>query len=167
MDERGGLVLDAGSPVRSLKPNDSQPNSTTSSNNTAGGVYSSSSDPVHVPSPDSRPGSNVGAIKREVGVRVRRQSIEKPVKLFNSHLGHDGPSREKVKSDISRGAQLSQTPFSESAKPNTAATRPFVSAQYNSSRQHQPVGHHKGIPFRLLIIYYCNGYVFPWNFILI
>lgn len=37
------------------------------------GVYSSSSDPVHVPSPDSRPDANIGAIKREVGaVGVRR-----------------------------------------------------------------------------------------------
>lgn len=151
------MVPNAGSPMQSMKPNDSQPNSTTSSNNSIGGVYSSSSDPVHVPSPDSRPAANIGAIKREVGaVGVRRQSTENSFNLSSaqsnsfskSHLRHDSPSRESFRSstDMSKSDQPNQTPVSEPAMPSISVSKPFMNNQY-SSRQHQPVGHQKGILF--------------------
>uniref|UniRef100_A0A5B7APQ9 GBF-interacting protein 1 N-terminal domain-containing protein n=1 Tax=Davidia involucrata TaxID=16924 RepID=A0A5B7APQ9_DAVIN len=79
--ERRAPVPNTVSRVHVVKPNDSQPHSATlASNNSVVGVYSSSSDPVHVPSLDSRSAATVGAIKREVGVvGVRRQSSENSV----------------------------------------------------------------------------------------
>lgn len=148
---------EASSRVQGIKPNDSQPHSSTSVSNSVVGLYSSSSDPVHVPSLDSRPAANVGAIKREVGVvGVRRQSSENPVKLSsaqtssftNSHSGRDRPSsRESFRSftgssKTDRPSQSQSQSQPESTILSIPASRSFVNNQH-SSRSHQLVGHQK------------------------
>lgn len=139
--------------MQTKNTNDSQL-STTSSNNSVAGVYSSSSDPVHVPSPDSRPAANIGAIKREVGaVGVRRLPTESSAKgsstqsnsFPNSHLGRDGPSRDSFRSSasMSKSSHATQTPVSESTPRSISVNRSLVSNQH-VNRQHQSAGHQKG-----------------------
>lgn len=131
------------------KANGPQPNSTNSSNSSVVGLYSSSSDPVHVPSPNSRPAANVGAIRREVGVvGSRRQSSENSAKssstqstsLSNTQSGRDGHSRESARPKTD---QMKQNTTSESAVPGPAVSRSFSNNAYGS-RSHQPMGHQKG-----------------------
>lgn len=137
--------------METKKTNDPRPNSATSPNNSVAGVYSSSSDPVHVPSPDSRPAANIGAIKREVGaVGARRLTNEGSGKASspqsnsssNSHLARDGRSS----ASISKSSQPTQTSVHVTALTNISVTRPFVNNQH-VNRQHQSVGHQKGINF--------------------
>lgn len=133
------------------KPNNSQSHAATvASSSSTIGVYSSSTDPVHVPSPDSRSSAAVGAIKREVGVvGVRRQSFDNskssvPRSSFASPiLGGEG-STESLRSfsTISKNDQLSQT--SESVMTSMSVSRSFLGSQYNSRPHQQPVGQ-KGI----------------------
>ncbi|CAH9128160.1 unnamed protein product [Cuscuta epithymum] len=129
----------------------SKPHSTTSSSNSILGVYSSSMDPVHVPSHGSRSAAHVGAIKRDVGVVGARRppmesSANKPSSssqggVFpNSHAGQQRPS--------SRGTPRSYGAFSKSDQ-NAASVssshpngRPFTSYQQNP-RPHQSVVHQK------------------------
>lgn len=144
----------ASSRLHAVKPNNSQPSpATLASSSSAVGVYSSSTDPVHVPSPDSRSSGPVGAIKREVGVvGVRRQSSENSVKqssvpsssFSNSILGKDGSSAESFRplNAISRTDQLSQATTTDSVMPSMPVNRPLLNNQY-SSRPHQLVGHQK------------------------
>ncbi|KAL8098858.1 uncharacterized protein LOC141683832 isoform X2 [Apium graveolens] len=126
---------------------------TTSSNNSVAGVYSSSSDPVHVPSPDSRPAANIGAIKREVGaVGVRRLPTEISAKgsstqsnsIPNSHLGSVGPSRDSFRSSasMSKSSHPTQTPVHESTPRSISVNRPLVGNQH-VNRQHQSASHQK------------------------
>ncbi|XP_050380260.1 uncharacterized protein LOC126797630 isoform X2 [Argentina anserina] len=134
--------------VQAGKPNNSQPHSASSTS--VIGVYSSSTDPVHVPSPDSRPSASVGAIKREVGVvGVRKQSSDNSKSAVlsssfsNSLLGKEG-STESFRSftGISKPDQLSQT--SESVMPSIPVNRSFISNQHNVRPHQQPMGHQKG-----------------------
>ncbi|GER28371.1 hypothetical protein STAS_04155 [Striga asiatica] len=134
------------------KANGSQPYSAGSSSSSVVGVYSSNSDPVHVPSPHSRPAANIGAIRREVGVvGPRRQSSDNSAKssasqsnrLPNKQSGRDGQSRESTRSfnDISKSEQANQNIAPVSAVP---VSKSFASNhQYGSSRPHQPTGHQK------------------------
>ncbi|CAA0821163.1 Kinase-related protein of unknown function (DUF1296 [Striga hermonthica] len=134
------------------KANGSQPYSTGSSSSSVVGVYSSNSDPVHVPSVHSRPAANIGAIRREVGVvGPRRQSSENSAKssasqstrLPNKQSGRDGQPRESTRSfnAISKSEQANQNMAPESAVP---VNKSFASNhQYGSSRPHQPMGHQK------------------------
>ncbi|XP_024022469.1 GBF-interacting protein 1-like isoform X1 [Morus notabilis] len=120
------------------------------SSSSAIGVYSSSTDPVHVPSPDSRSSGSVGAIKREVGVvGVRRQSSDNskssvPSSSFsNSLLGGEG-SAETLQSfsTISKNDEVGQA--SESILPSVSVSRSLLSSHYSNRQQHQqPVGHQK------------------------
>lgn len=57
-----------------------------SSNHSVAGVYSSSSDPVHVPSPDSRPATNIGAINREVGAVVCVGCLQNLLPKVHQHI---------------------------------------------------------------------------------
>ncbi|KAL5579530.1 hypothetical protein UlMin_011972 [Ulmus minor] len=155
-------------PARKAQHSESH-SSVVASSSSAVGVYSSSTDPVHVPSPDSRPSASVGAIKREVGVvGVRRQSSENSKSslpngsVSNSVLGGERPT-ESVRSfatiakndQLSRGDrttesvrsfttaakndQLSQT--SESVIPSI--TRSILFSQSTNRPHQQPMGHHK------------------------
>ena len=90
LEEKRSSVPNTVLRMQAAKPNDSQPLSMMSSNNSVVGVYSSSSDPVHVPSPDSRPAANVGTIKREVRVvGVSRQPYENSVNFSYSQTSNN------------------------------------------------------------------------------
>ncbi|RVX16837.1 hypothetical protein CK203_003234 [Vitis vinifera] len=130
LEERQATIPNAVSRVQAVKPNDSQPYSASlASNSSVVGVYSSSSDPVHVPSPDSRSSAIVGAIKREVGVvGVRRQSTENSVKHSSA------PSSSLPSSLLGRENSPSTEPF---------LNRSFLGNQYGSRPHQQPVGHQK------------------------
>ncbi|KAL3632956.1 hypothetical protein CASFOL_025940 [Castilleja foliolosa] len=136
------------------KANGPQPNATSSSSSSVVGVYSSNSDPVHVPSPHSRPAANIGAIRREVGVvGPRRQSSENSAKPLLSQSttplpnttqsGRDGQPLESNRpvNAISKSDQSSQNTTSE-PKQGPPASKSFSSNQYGS-RPHQPMGHQK------------------------
>ncbi|PIN24689.1 hypothetical protein CDL12_02571 [Handroanthus impetiginosus] len=131
------------------KANGPQPHSTNSSSSSVVGVYSSSSDPVHVPSLHSRSAANVGAIRREVGVvGPRRQSSESSTKppssqntsLPNTQSGRDGHSRDSARplNAISKSDQSSQNVAPDSAVPGLPSSRSL-----SSSRPHQLMGHQK------------------------
>ncbi|XVF86867.1 hypothetical protein PTKIN_Ptkin18bG0076100 [Pterospermum kingtungense] len=138
---------------QAMKTNSSQAQSAgQSSSSSLIGVYSSSTDPVHVPSPDSRSSSAVGAIKREVGVvGVRRQPSENAVKdssrtsgsSFNSIAVRDASSESfRPFPKISRADQPRHTSSTESVMPGISGSRSFVSNQYGT-RQHQQVSGHQ------------------------
>lgn len=157
MLERQAVVQNSVSHVQAVKLNNSQPNSSTTasaSNNSVLGVYSSSSDPVHVPSPDSRSSASVRAIKREVGVvGGRRLSSDNPIKTLNapsgsassSLVGRDVSSHvepHQPYNSISKRDQLTQSNVPEYAGTNMSLGRSFLSSQYNRPHQ-QTVGHQK------------------------
>ncbi|XWS20093.1 hypothetical protein CRYUN_Cryun31cG0071500 [Craigia yunnanensis] len=137
-----------------LKPNNNQAHSAAqSSSSSVIGIYSSSTDPVHVPSPDSRSSGAVKAIKREVGVvGVHRQPSENAVKdssgtsgsLSNSLVGRDTSSEAfRPFPAISRADQLSNTSAIESVMPGTSGSRPFLSNQHGTGQHQQVSGHQK------------------------
>ncbi|CAA2979173.1 GBF-interacting 1-like isoform X1 [Olea europaea subsp. europaea] len=138
-----------------IRTNESRPRSTTSSSSSVLGVYSSSSDPVHVPSFNSRSVTNIGAIKREVGVvGPRRQSSEnsgKPPSSQSSSFpviqsGREGYPRESTRtsSAISKGDQPIPNMATESAIPGPYLNRSFSSNQHGS-RPHQLVSRQKAL----------------------
>lgn len=146
--DKRAVVPTTASQVEASKPSD-----VLASNHSVVGV-SSSSDPVHVPSPDSRSAATGGAIRRGFGaVGVRRQHTESSGKpssahstsLSTSHAGKDGGTSSKDLSRpftaTSRSDHSSQTALSESIGPG----RTFLTNQYNNSRPHQQVvAHQKG-----------------------
>ncbi|KAL1218931.1 GBF-interacting protein 1-like [Cardamine amara subsp. amara] len=116
---------------------------TVPSSNSLLGVYSSSADPVHVPSPDSR-SSAVGAIRREVrGVGFGGKPSEHVVKdsaaagsLVGSSSRKDGgPKAYRPFSPISNIDQGSQTNARESVMPNHRS----LSNSQHGNRSHQYV----------------------------
>lgn len=166
LEEKRASIPNANLRVPAAKSNNSQPSpATLASSSSAVGVYSSSTDPVHVPSPDSRYPGTVGAIKREVGVvGLRRQSSDNTVKtsavpsssFSNSLLGKDGSSTEeslRPLNTISRTDQLSQTTTTDSVIASMSASRPFLSNQYNSRPHQQLAGHQKGILSKMSYVF--------------
>ncbi|XP_052182390.1 GBF-interacting protein 1-like isoform X3 [Diospyros lotus] len=152
LQEKEPVVPSAVTQLQGSNPHSQPQFATLASNHSVIGLYSSSSDPVHVPSPDTRSAANIGAIKRELGaVGVRRQSSEtsgKPLpaqnsSLSKSHLGKDASSsRESVRAST-RNDQPYQTTLTESVVPSTSISRSFLSNQYNSRPHQQIVGHQK------------------------
>ncbi|MED6210764.1 hypothetical protein PIB30_067183 [Stylosanthes scabra] len=118
--EKEGATSNVAAQGQPTKPNNHQNSATVASTSPAIGVYSSSTDPVHVPSPDSRSSGVVGAIRREVGVvGGRRQASDNSVKqssapnsLANTLTGKD-------------------------------VSRPSMSNQYNGRPHQQLVGHQR------------------------
>ncbi|XP_022980507.1 uncharacterized protein LOC111479877 isoform X1 [Cucurbita maxima] len=153
-ESRGDVGVSMPSSVPDMhiaKLNDSEQQSPVlASNGAAVGLNSSSTDPVHVPSPDSRSSAAVGAIKREVGaVGVRRQlkdssinqSLGPNVSLTNSVAERDGSSTDSFRplGSISKDEQLSQ--ITESVIPGLVGSRSTLNNQH---RQLQPtIGHQK------------------------
>ncbi|KAI3934492.1 hypothetical protein MKW98_005437 [Papaver atlanticum] len=141
-------IRSPGSRVQNSKPYDSRPRSSASTTtNSVVGVYSSSSDPVHVPSPDSRFSGAVGAIKREVGVvGVRKQpSANMPknptITPSNSSLGKDvtvSSGSIETSTALNKTDQVSQPTVSS----GTVSSRSFSS----SGKAHQPVAGHQKAP---------------------
>ncbi|KAF8393561.1 hypothetical protein HHK36_021805 [Tetracentron sinense] len=156
LEEMPAMVPNSVSQEQGLNPLDSQPYSTTLvSNIPVDGLYSSSSDPVHVPSPDSRSPGIVGAIRREVGVvGGRRQSSENSTKHSSTpsssssypSLGKDNSASTesfRPSSAISKNNQLSRTNVPESVMSSTHVSRSFLSNQYNGKPHQQLAGHQK------------------------
>lgn len=156
-EDKQGMMLNASAVVQPTKPNNiHQKSSANASTSSAMGVYSSSTDPVHVPSPDSRSPGIVGAIRREVGVvGVRRLSSDNKAKqLFvasSSHaislVGKDGPSADSV-GTISKPEQYIQTTVTEPSFPGMSASRPSLNNAYNSRPHQQLAGHQRGISLK-------------------
>ncbi|XWS12121.1 hypothetical protein CRYUN_Cryun37aG0062900 [Craigia yunnanensis] len=153
-EEKRTFIPNAVSRLQAVKPHNTQAHSAIqSSSSSVVGVYSSSTDPVHVPSPDSRLSGAVGAIKREVGVvGVCLQPSENAVKnspgasgsLSNSLVGRDTSSEAfRPFPAISRADQLSHTSAAESVMPGISGSRSFVSNQYGSRQHQQVLGHQK------------------------
>ncbi|XP_043720247.1 GBF-interacting protein 1-like isoform X2 [Telopea speciosissima] len=141
-------ISNSASRVQGPRTHDSQTYSATlASNNPVVGVYSSSTDPVHVPSPDSRSSVTVGAIRREVGVvGVRKQPSENSVKSSGTSnsfstpvLGKDFPAS----TESFQPSAVSQSSAPESVMSSVAVSRSFVSNQYHSKPHQQVVGHQK------------------------
>ncbi|XP_047340917.1 uncharacterized protein LOC124944651 isoform X2 [Impatiens glandulifera] len=117
------------------------------------GMYSSSSDPVHVPSPESRATSNVGAIKREVGVvGVRSLPLEKPAKTSSSQVVSISipHARKDVKSSRESSKPVTAAPkiepsnrASEAVAPVSSINKMVTNNQYNSRPPQQILGHQK------------------------
>ncbi|XXG51371.1 hypothetical protein AAC387_Pa02g5160 [Persea americana] len=140
--------------VHGQKLHNSRPDTATSSNSSVGGLYSSSMDPVHVPSPDSRSSGAVGAIKREVGVvGVRRQSSKESVahssvlKSSSSTFLGKGicASTESfgLSPALSKSDQLSQTSLSQPVMSNISVGRSFSGSQYNAKLHQQSLSQQK------------------------
>ncbi|TKY64289.1 dentin sialophosphoprotein isoform X1 [Spatholobus suberectus] len=154
-DKQGMISNAAAGRVQPIKPNNIHQNSASvASTSSAVGVYSSSTDPVHVPSPDSRSSGVVGAIRREVGVvGVRRQSSDNKVKqsfapsssYANSLGGKDGTSADSFQSvgAVSKTQQFSQTNVTEPSLSGMPVSRPSLNNQYNSRPHQQLVGHQR------------------------
>ncbi|KAJ6415852.1 hypothetical protein OIU84_004609 [Salix udensis] len=124
-----------------VKPNNSQQHDASlAPSNSVVGVYSSSTDPVHVPSPDSRSSGAVGAIKREVGVVGGRRQSENAVKDLSSSNSFSESFHPLTA--ISNSDQVSQTAAIEPL-PDVPVNRSFLHNQYNSRPHQQTVGHPK------------------------
>ncbi|KAH9665140.1 hypothetical protein KPL70_020228 [Citrus sinensis] len=124
---------------------------TLASSNSVGG-YFSSKDPVHVPSPDSRASSAVGAIKREVGVvGGGRQCSDNAVKdstapcssFSNSILGRDNSDSFRPFPSISKADQINQIAATDSGVAGMPANRALFTNQYTGRSHQQSVGHQK------------------------
>lgn len=157
--EMHASVSNAASQIGGVKPNGSRTHSITSSSNSVIGVYSSFSDPVHVPSLDSRPAAKVGAIKREVGVvGARRQSAETLAKSSssqnrsssNSHseqARQDGGNSKGSLRPLSSNSRSDQSAVSDSPKSSLPMHRP-LSGNQHMNRPHQSVGHQKAVQWK-------------------
>ncbi|KAI3979371.1 hypothetical protein MKX01_001563 [Papaver californicum] len=144
-------VRSPGSRVQNPKPYDSRPRSSASTTtNSVVGVYSSSLDPVHVPSPDSRSSGAVGAIKREVGVvGVRKQPTPKnpTITPSTSSLGKDvtvSSGLIQTSTALNKIDQVSQPTVPESViSSGTVSSRSLLS---NGKAYQQVAGHQKAPP---------------------
>ncbi|KAJ7951543.1 GBF-interacting protein 1 [Quillaja saponaria] len=154
-EEKRSITTNGAGRVQPVNPSNFQQNSLTqASSSSSVGVYSSSTDPVHVPSPDSRSSGVVGAIRREVGVGVCRQSSDNIVKqssvpsnsFANTSLAKAGTSADSLLSfnAISKAEQFGPIAVTQSAIPSMTVGRPFYNNQYNSRQHQQIVGHQKG-----------------------
>ncbi|KAI4386938.1 hypothetical protein MLD38_004811 [Melastoma candidum] len=115
--------------VRAVKSGNSQSHPVTSgSSNPLVGLYSSSTDPVHVPSPDSRSSSVVGTIKCDVGaVGGRRQTSEDSTKQPSTP---DSSSTSHSPAAVSKDEQLFQNGLTQSATSSLPGSRSLLSNQY-------------------------------------
>ncbi|XP_051135336.1 uncharacterized protein LOC127254322 [Andrographis paniculata] len=150
--ERRVLTPNAASQVQT-KANSPQLNSTHASSTSVAGVYSSSSDPVHVPPLHSKPAANIGTIRRDVGVVGPRRlssgnssklSSSQKTSLPNTHSGQVGHSPELRKpfNAISESDQSSQFVSPEAVALDPPAGRPPSSNQH-ITRTSQFTSHHK------------------------
>ncbi|KAJ6824441.1 uncharacterized protein M6B38_381295 [Iris pallida] len=133
----------------------SKENSSLTLSNSVVGVYSSASDPVHVPSPASRPAGTVGAIRREVGVvGVRKQSSCQsatnsavPNSSFSVPLSAKDISSPKEPFEQSGGTpkhnQINQVVASDPVISNESTNRSFSGSQQNIKVTQHSTGHQK------------------------
>ncbi|XP_031261821.1 GBF-interacting protein 1-like isoform X3 [Pistacia vera] len=148
-DAKKTMVPGTVSRVQGVKANNSQEQTATLASSNSVGVYFSSTDPVHVPSPDAA----VGAIKREVGVvGGGRQSTENAAKDFsapsssfsNSLLGRDSSSESfQPFPAITKADQLNQNVASGSGMSSIPVSRALFTNHYTGKSHQQAVGHQK------------------------
>lgn len=156
----------------------SKPHSTSASTNSVVGVYSSSSDPVHVPSHVSRSAGTVGAIRREVGVvGVRKQPTNHPASNSSAvNASHSGSLLGKNVSSSSSGSllgknvssssgsfgqilasskssQLNQPAASDHTVPNMPPSRSSSANQYTAKLQQPSIGHQRGNAFACVCLF--------------
>uniref|UniRef100_A0A2P2LA64 Uncharacterized protein LOC105631409 isoform X2 n=1 Tax=Rhizophora mucronata TaxID=61149 RepID=A0A2P2LA64_RHIMU len=147
LDEKQTAVANASSQVQAVKYNNFQHNSAMqASSNSVVGVYSSSTDPVHVPSLDSRSSSAVGAIKREVGaVGGHQWASEGAVKKHSSTSSGPFSNSESFPQfhAISKTDQVSQTSATGPAMPSSSVSGSVLSNHYNSRPHQQALVHQK------------------------
>ncbi|CAN4115592.1 unnamed protein product [Withania somnifera] len=156
--EMHAYVSNATSQIGGVKSN-ARSHSITSSSNSVIGVYSSSSDPVHVPSLDCRPAAKAGAIKREVGVVGSRRQC---VGIFAKSSSSQGRSSSNVRMEqarqdggnskgslrpLSSNSRSDLSAVSDSPKSSLPVSRP-LSANQHINRSHQPVGHQKAVQWK-------------------
>ncbi|KAJ4836850.1 hypothetical protein Tsubulata_018479 [Turnera subulata] len=142
-DDKRSTIPNGASRVQAMKPSNHQQQSAM--------LPPSNSDPVHVPSSDSRSSAAVG--KRDVGVvGGRRLSSENSVKdssasstFANSVLGRDGSLTESFRHfpATSKSDHVRQSNAAESVMPSIPVNRSFLSSQYNSRPHQQAMGHQK------------------------
>ncbi|KAK4354520.1 hypothetical protein RND71_026714 [Anisodus tanguticus] len=157
--EMYAFVSNAASQIGGVKLNGFRPHSITSSSNSVIGVYSSLSDPVHVPSLDSRPAAKVGAIRRKVGVvGARCQSAETFAKSSSSqsrsssnlHMEQarqDGGNSKGSLRPLSSNSRSDHSAVSDSPKSSLPVSRP-LSGNQHINRPHQHVGHQKAVQWK-------------------
>ncbi|XP_021865005.1 GBF-interacting protein 1-like isoform X1 [Spinacia oleracea] len=149
--EKKSAAVGSDSHVTMRKPNDSHSQSGITVSSNAVGVYASASDPVHVPSPDSRSSAAIGAIRREVGVvGSRRQSSDSSSKqsslqsISNNNAGLGSSSAAESFQQINAVSQNDQSHAAvvESVAASSTGSR---SSSHVSNRLHQQsVPHQKG-----------------------
>lgn len=135
------------SQVSMMKSTDSQ---NPISSNTVG-VYASTSDPVHVPSPDSRSSSAIGAIRCEVGiVGSPRQSSESTSKLSfqqrtsNLHSAVGSLSGKESSWSMDTVSQIDQVHIAVAESAVMSSTGGRVGNHFSSRLHQQTAGHQKG-----------------------
>ncbi|KAL9235488.1 hypothetical protein vseg_010243 [Gypsophila vaccaria] len=151
-DENTSTAKGSGSHVSITKQNESKSQAGSPASSNAVGVYASASDPVHVPSPDSRSPA-VGAIRREVGVvGGRRQSSEvgpkqshqQRVPNINTVSGSSTATQlSRNINTVSRSDQNHGTAV-ESVMMNSAGSR--FSNHFGNRFHQQPVGQKGALP---------------------
>ena len=160
--QRPFLHEDAKATVSSSKAQDlqnsSHAHSKVASGNSIIGVYSSSLDPVHVPSADSRSAGIVGAIRRDIGaVGAQRRSSDRRVSQSSvSNLSSNPPLGKDVSPQTEPSGHLNATSKSNHLNqgsalvrtlPSTSMSRSVLSGQHNSKQHQQFMGNQKGTCF--------------------
>lgn len=108
-------------------------------NNFTGELCCSSSDPIHVPPPGSKPVGTFGAIKREVGVAGTRQRPSETAATNTSTSNSLVKVTTAMKNNASNEQQSRLSGFS------SKTSHPFPTSQYHSKPSIY-VGHSKGNP---------------------
>ncbi|CAL9748492.1 unnamed protein product [Musa acuminata subsp. burmannicoides] len=158
--QRPFLHEDAKATVSSSKAQDlqnsSHAHSKVASGNSIIGVYSSSLDPVHVPSADSRSAGIVGAIRRDIGaVGAQRRSSDRRVSQSSvSNLSSNPPLGKDVSPQTEPSGHLNATSKSNHLNqgsalvrnlPSTSMSRSVLSGQHNSKQHQQFMGNQKAM----------------------
>ncbi|XP_072978932.1 uncharacterized protein [Typha angustifolia] len=117
------------------------------------GVCSSSSDPVHVPSPDYRLAGTVRAIGHEAGVKgLRRQRFDRSATKSPSSMSSTDPMGKDISSSVgssdhsasmSKGSQFIQMPASQSTMHSTSTSRSSSGTQHYNKVHQQSMGRQK------------------------
>jgi len=146
-----------------VKPSDSQSQSGGQASSSAVSIYASSSDPVHVPSPDSRSSVAIGAVRRDVGVVGGRQhsSDSTSKQLFKQNISNSksvsgSSSNTESFQAINTGSanDKSHSTVMGSVMISSAGTR--LVNQFSGRSHQQPVGHHRGM---LLFCFYYSSVI--------
>jgi hypothetical protein len=106
-------------------------------NNFTGDLCCSSSDPIHVPPPGSKPVGTFGAIKREVGVAGAKQRPSETAATNTSTSNSSVKVTTTMKNNASNEQQSRLSGFS------SKTSHPFPTSQYHSKPSIY-VGHSKG-----------------------